>query len=640
MWGWECEFYLHIVNTLHLRKGVTVSNYSLQSIKIQNLRGYYNASLSLTSQDIVIVGPNNAGKTSVLRLLKWALSDLSLEVLKGNIRPEPEEFDFLLPARDARHRARRITLYIKVGDGRSWDKFECNDEGLARLRLNIRLTGRVIYAALGPPQRGENPESDSDAIELLRRLRKELEFVHIPSFRDARTRRFRDTLEESLRSRIEGRALNTTPGGVPSEHRRVADALEELEDVLLGLAGPLWDEVQDQLPSGMAEDADVSLECDQQDLLRLLEDRLNVQVTTGEHDASTVPITELGSGLQSLLDLAFQATDLSDERPTMMATEEPEAFLHPSAQRIVSGRLIGGSKLDRSIVTTHSPIVVEEANYGDVVLCRNHKFYEPREIEEERREEINTALLSGYGAEMLFAESVLLVEGEGDRQFFERLRRRLAQIDDSGGVDLCFVIPVGGNTQFAPWIRLLRSYGVSGDRPIRFLVAADADSSQPVREAFNAADVVVKQEVLDYLREMRAAHSADDIEDWRNCTLELNDAAVEHDFPLHFLSLDLEEAMLGDASEEYVSRVSVKCGWDAELSKVELLRRLGAKGINGGNGEKAPWIRGFVGETVPAQELPDETIGCLRRWLEGAMPEEEAVGLIDGWEEKFASDEA
>jgi hypothetical protein len=70
---------------------------------------------------------------------------------------------------------------------------------------------------------------------------------------------------------------------------------------------------------------------------------------------------------------------------------------------------------------------------------------------------VNTALMTGYGAEMAFAHAVLLVEGDGDRLYFESLRRRLAKKSKTGAIDQLYVVPTGGKTAFAPWLRMLVS---------------------------------------------------------------------------------------------------------------------------------------------------------------------------------------
>jgi dGTP triphosphohydrolase len=87
---------------------------------------------------------------------------------------------------------------------------------------------------------------------------------------------------------------------------------------------------------------------------------------------------------------------------------------------------------------------------------------------------INTALLTGQGAEMAFSRGVLLVEREGDKLFFETLRRRIAPFDETGGADELSVVWVGSNARFGPWIRLLEGYTVDNVRPIEWLAVADA----------------------------------------------------------------------------------------------------------------------------------------------------------------------
>ena len=200
-----------------------MSDLSIQEIKIENLRGYFSTSLNFERNRTIIVGPNNSGKTSFLKLLSWVINDLNiLQETEKKLLSE-EDKQFLLPARDTRHRARRFTLNIKVHDGRSHEKFNCNNEGVAILRINIRLTPEhMLYIKLGSPTRGEQPEHDENAIELLERLQKEYLFIHVPSFRDVKSDRFDRTLAGLFKSKIEERALHSDAAGAPGEYRKVS----------------------------------------------------------------------------------------------------------------------------------------------------------------------------------------------------------------------------------------------------------------------------------------------------------------------------------------------------------------------------------------------------------------------------------
>lgn len=83
--------------------------------------------------------------------------------------------------------------------------------------------------------------------------------------------------------------------------------------------------------------------------------------------------------------------------------------------------------------------------------------------------------MAGYGAEMAFARGVLLVGGEGDRLYFEGLRRRGAQLATDSRLDEICVVPTGSKTRFGPWIRLLSGYGTDADRPINWISLVDGD---------------------------------------------------------------------------------------------------------------------------------------------------------------------
>jgi predicted ATP-dependent endonuclease of OLD family len=607
-----------------------MAEFELIGVKIENLRGYNEADLTLRKTTSVIVGPNNSGKTSILSLLDWVFNKISINELNPKKQLTESEEKLVLPARDAGRSARRLILETKFDDRRVGRKFDCDKNGIAKLRFNIRLNPQTfVYLALGDPTISESSESDSDAIELLERIREQFNFVHIPSFRDARSERFKETLDLALEDRIERRALHEQQGGAPGEHRSVKRSLEDLESTILKLAEPLWDEMSEKLPPGMADNAQVNLDCQQSELLAFLESNLSLTVQTGEHDKETVPMDELGSGLQSLLDLSITETELSEDKQTILAIEEPEAFLHPSAQRVIAQRLLDNEFIDQRIITTHSPIIVEESEFGEVILCKNHKFYEPDEVESKKREEINTALLSGRGSEMLFAESVLLVEGESDRQFFERIRRRLAAKDDTGRINLCFVIPVGGNEGFAPWIRMIKSYYRQQIRPINWTVAPDGDSSKEMRRAFKDSDVTVPQELLDILGEISSAKSSDDYQLWERKVHEFNNVARDLDFNAHFLSLDLEEAALKDTTQDFREDLIEKMESNPDSSYEEFLDHLGSKRFSdSGGGNKNTWIRGYIGENIALENLTDNVINCLKRWLGKVMDSKEVNDLI------------
>lgn len=602
---------------------------SLVSAEIQNLRGFQKTRLSLDRDLTVLVGPNNSGKTSLLRLLDWVFNSATDDVLTGDRALRNDELNLLMPARKTRNAARRLTLGVQVADGRRHERFKC-DDGVSLVRLGIKMPGGEarMRVNVGPPHRNEKTDSEN-ALPLLNELRENVAFMLIPATRDARSTAFNRTFRSALRARLEERALHSGRAGAPAEYRAVRDALGGLNKLAEDLALPLWDAMNDAIPYGLVDHGRMTPQIGPRDLVGWIADRIALKVTTGQHDVDSVELTEVGSGLQSLLELAIH---LSAEAETgvsqIVAVEEPEAFLHPSAQRALV-RLMFESDSTKRLVSTHSSILVDEAPYESVVLTRDHRFFEPSDYDDERRAQIHTALLAGHGSEMAFARSVLLVEGEGDRLFFERIRRRLARRSKSGRIDEMFVIPVGSKSQFAPWIRLLQSYGEDGNRPITWLVVADGDAPTELIRAFRDASVTVPNPVVQLCQTLSDANAHGNTEARRRAAIRVNQRTNQLGLPFAFVPVDLEWSALSNASAETVQGIIERAALDVG-NRDELLNKIGSKfDTPVSRPIKAPYVRGLIADELPWSEVSGPVKSILRRWMRGAVLQSEIAQIMN-----------
>lgn len=588
----------------------------LVGVEIENLRGFRKATLSLERRTTLLVGPNNSGKTSLLRLLDWAINGATAELLEGRREMTEAEGRLLLPARDTRGAARRLVLLVRIRDGRTARRLHAHNQ-IARLRF--RVTGNSVLVAVSAPKRSEPKSSEKAALELLAAVRNRTPLVLVPSSRSADSERFVATLGAAVRSRLAERALHARRGGAPAEYRTVKAALENLEQLASDLVRPLWVAMEDALVPGLAKVGDFSLVTEPDSLIDWLVTQIEFSLSTGEHDQRRVKPEEVGSGLQSLLDLAVMRTVEDQDSDTWLLIEEPEAFLHPSAQRSVAVSL-GETEGLRRMVSTHSPLVAEEAEYGEIVLVRDHNVFEP-EIVSELRAEINTSFQTGLGAEALFARSVLLVEGPGDRAFFEALRRRCARVDKSGRVNTLLAVDVGGKTRFGPWITLLRSYGADGDFPIRWLAVADSfDATTDLTRGVRAAGFTIPAAVATEIRRIPSLVQQGRVDDMIETSRAVNRAASAAGARLALASVDLEYAMLCDASQATCRKLAKRIGQQSQ-SRDELLRVLGSKYGRGPIAEplKAAWMRGLIGQTIPADEISEDARSIMSMWLGGAI---------------------
>jgi putative ATP-dependent endonuclease of the OLD family len=180
-----------------------------------------------------------------------------------------------------------------------------------------------------------------------------------------------------------------------------------------------------------------------------------------------VPLSDWGSGTQNrtqILMSILQANrikttySLEDKITPIVVIEEPESFLHPSAQSEF-GRILGALSLEfgvQIIATTHSPYMLNREDPGaNILLCREKK----------KGKQNQTGLVDTSGPAWMapFAEhlginpqefsnwqpffsshksKILLVEGELDKQYFQDLQQRSLPIEPlSQEVE---IVPYGG----------------------------------------------------------------------------------------------------------------------------------------------------------------------------------------------------
>lgn len=588
----------------------------LSGIQVTNLRGFQDASLPLMDGLTLLVGPNNSGKTSILRLLDWFLNRADESTLLGDSLLTPEELRLLMPARETRNAARRLILAVRVLDGRRRTRFRCVDD-IAQLRVGLTMPG-VLRLNVGPPRRNE-PSDNGAALDLLREVRRDVAFSLVPASRDAHSTSFRDAFREAVLAKLEERAMHAGRAGAPAEYRTVKRALDEIRAIANGLVLPLWDEVKEGLPAGMAAAATLSADISPAALVSWMADRTALKLATGEHDRATVQPDEVGSGLQSLLELALQqARPSTDDVERIIAVEEPEAFLHPSAQRTLA-RMMSQQTHAKRLVSTHSPILVDEARFGETVLVRGHRFFPPAALGDSDRDVINTALLAGHGAEMAFSQSVLLVEGEGDRLFYETLRRRLARNSGDGRLDHLSVVPVGSKSAFAPWLRMLSSYGTEGDRPIRWLLVADGDAATQVRRAHSDAGLRLPSVVRNALMEAANLRGNADQAAFVTATEGVNRLAHRRGVALHLSPIDLEYAALFGCRDVSAADLSIPLGVSATTRR-DLEMALRAR--------KAPYRRAVLAQNLTWADVSSDTRMVLRRWFETVMSRNAALTLV------------
>ena len=610
--------------------------FELVSLRFENVRGFYDATLPLSNKQTLIVGRNHAGKTSAFLLLAWVINEADPKRLFQRDHLSSRECNLLLPSRTARHRARRITLRVRIPDGRVARRYSA-ENNIATLRIGIRISGGArAFIQLGRPTRHSGVRSHDNARILLERIQEMYSVLHIPAARDATSTQFRRRFKGLFEARLSERALHPgTQSGATTEYKQVSATITALEQMSEGLLGPLLSDLADSLPPGLLRESKLYLntETSQESLVQWIVDQMVLKLVTGDHDNSGVGPPDVGAGLQSVLDMAAAAIILREsKRHFLVAVEEPESYLHPSTQRTIARMVLGEKYGEHTFVSTHSPILVEEASYENLVLAVDRRFVRPRAVSN-KRAEINSALLMGQGAEMIFASSILFVEGAGDKSFFEGLRRRFATKDKSGRVDNLYIVEVGGKTNFGPWIRLLQGLnGEHASEPINYIVVPDGDATAEIQTALRDSGISIPHNISSLLTSARNHFGEQNFTDWTESLTEANShlATSNPPIPLCFLEGDLEYAIFSNISSTECAQWAEKWGFTF-TDKDAFIKRMGSKAIDGigGSDYKKPYMRKQLSEKMALAALSDNVTSILRRWLSnGGLASAEIDALL------------
>lgn len=165
------------------------------------------------------------------------------------------------------------------------------------------------------------------------------------------------------------------------------------------------------------------------------------------------PLTEQSDGMRQLI--AMTLFDLAEDSANIVAIDEPEIHLHPASQRTVADLL--ASTPSQKILVTHSPYIVQRFDPEQVVAVRpdgSSSQLDPGRFTNEDKYQAHW--WSSLTLEALTSRFVILVEGIADRLIVEAAARAMKiSLDQIGAV----VFELGGAEKFPEVYKLLGKDG-------------------------------------------------------------------------------------------------------------------------------------------------------------------------------------
>lgn len=406
---------------------------------------------------LVLAGPNNSGKSNLMRALDLVLG----ESWPGSYKPEDHDFFDRDPANSP------LEIAVEV-DGVT-NTSTRGERPVAALTLSCARDEKASFSMVfdtGEPSQYVSNETREQCRSILvsadRRLAYQLGYGSKYTFLSKLMRQFYAALKsdaarmQDLRTKFE-------------EIKRLFQGVEEFATFTRELQNQV-NELSDNLEYGLGVDFSAYDPSNYFHALRVLP----------HQDGQVRAFEELGTGQEQILALSFAYAYAKafhgQQEGLILVIEEPEAHLHPIAQEWVSRKIHELAREDvQVVVTTHSPAFVSVMGLEGVALVR-------KESGATRVRQLSTEDLAAYcrgkGAERATAESILpfyaavateeilsgffakkivLVEGPTEALALPVYLERVGLNATKEGIA---VLAVHGVGNLAKWWRLFSAYGI------------------------------------------------------------------------------------------------------------------------------------------------------------------------------------
>ena len=467
-------------------------NILIDTIRIAGFRGIKDLEMSLPRVTLLI-GMNNSGKTSVLKALQLALGDYSRYL---------SEEDFYIGSDDKR--ASEIVVDVRIVPvNEQGDRIDTFDEAW-QIEFEDRIQSEANsrqYVALRTSSKPDEVKGGFDtSYSVLRQWTNHsnwlTERVEIPNKNFSRLTSIlfipidaqRDIHKEIReKSSLVGRVLSnvkydeTESVALESLIKGISDQAISTSGVLTRLKTKLERLNQTFGGSGKAEITPFPRK------VRDLSKYFSIHFGETENNSS-FPMEYHGMGTRSWASMISMQTfaELIADSHTIdskqffpiLAAEEPEAHLHPNAQKTLYKQLKESN--GQVIISTHSPYVAAMAKQNELRYLKRDtdrivvKKLSPRNDNEtdnefhEKCRKLNREVIHSRG-EILFSKAIVLCEGETEEQALPLLFKKYFG-SDAFGMGVSFVGVSGSGERYLPFL----AFGKDFDIPI--FIFSDGES--------------------------------------------------------------------------------------------------------------------------------------------------------------------
>ncbi|MCM3133451.1 AAA family ATPase [Paenibacillus polysaccharolyticus] len=480
----------------------------IKEVRIRNFRSLESVDISFTD-NCILIGANNAGKTSFLQAIQIAfagsrkINGEDIFIKTGELLPMDRKaiIDVLITPTDANDNevAEFDDVWLEhFGELRSEKVTDLSQFVAIRTIIvfdKVRGEYEIVRKGLIDWPDDENIESyiEYKQIRITERLLQAIPIFYMDAKRDI-------SAEMKDKSSYWGK-LVTDVGLNVEEIGEIEEVLDRINNDIINRSSVLKHLVKNLSEIAVTIDSgDESIKINP--VSRRIRDlNRGIDITFKDKDAESFPISNHGMGTRSWITfltlvayVTWKITQMKDDKipyHPLILLEEPESHLHPQAQRQIFKQM--NSMIGQKIISTHSPMIVGQAEIKDVIHLSKHQgrskisTMDVTELEEQDLRKIKQEIFKTRG-DLLFARAILLCEGETEEQALPIFFKEFFGCESfEAGVN---IVSVGGKGKYKPFLRIAKSFNIN------FYILSDGEEDtirkvkKDVREVFEESGPV------------------------------------------------------------------------------------------------------------------------------------------------------
>jgi len=377
----------------------------LVNFSVTNFRSITNAHNIKMSSSTILIGKNNEGKSNILKGLNIAMNILQYHAMTSSKqlrvsgrRSEDENSyywsrDFPINIQDRKRGTQTIfKLEFNLNENELFNFKNTIGSNLnGTLTIEIKI-GKENSPKITVPKRGRGNLTKKSK-EIANFIAGKITFNYIPAIRTDQEAFYvvRRMLSEELK-KLENQ-------------EEYINALKTIKNLQTPILEALSDKIKKPLMEFLPNIKGVSIEISEDIRRTSLRNDFDIII----NDGIPTNLSYKGDGVKSLAALSLLKSRVTQDGVSIIAIEEPESHLHPSAIHQLNEVISGLSENNQVIITTHNPLFVDRQEIKSNIIVNLGKAKPAKDIKQIRE-------LLGIKASdnLLNASFVLVVEGNDD----------------------------------------------------------------------------------------------------------------------------------------------------------------------------------------------------------------------------------